>query len=230
MSRSATRPDHSYTGAYDGWIPLTAGAMWRLGDTQDAYAFLLPRRRGDEGGAVRAGPRILRPQPHVQRRTRPRRPAGANMKECISGAAFADVVLNTFFGYMPSIDGKKLLADENHPAPLLGHAAKRPPRPTALHHFRRQGRPQGGCSIVPQNADGPVAPARSTLAQVITLPRIPRRGDVLIPPDGAAGLGLRCTAIVSFLTFLVLMDPAGIVPATAIAIGVVVSWRSRRAL
>ena len=35
----AVRPDHSYTGAYDGWVPLTAGAMWRLGSTRDAYDF-----------------------------------------------------------------------------------------------------------------------------------------------------------------------------------------------
>ena len=42
------------------------------------------------------------------------------MKECISGAAFADVVINTFFGFAPSIDGKKLLADESTPRPFVG--------------------------------------------------------------------------------------------------------------
>jgi len=26
-------------GAYDGWIPLTVGAMWRLGSPQDAFEF-----------------------------------------------------------------------------------------------------------------------------------------------------------------------------------------------
>ena len=42
------------------------------------------------------------------------------MKECISGAAFCDVVINTFFGYMPSSDGKKLLVDEAVARPFLG--------------------------------------------------------------------------------------------------------------
>ena len=31
------RPDHGPMGAYDGWIPLTVGTMWRLGDPQAAY-------------------------------------------------------------------------------------------------------------------------------------------------------------------------------------------------
>ena len=42
------------------------------------------------------------------------------MKECISGAAFADVVINTFFGFDPSVDGKTLLADKAVPRPFQG--------------------------------------------------------------------------------------------------------------
>ena len=42
------------------------------------------------------------------------------MKECISGAAFADVVVNTFFGFAPSLDGKNLLADPHTPRPFAG--------------------------------------------------------------------------------------------------------------
>jgi hypothetical protein len=33
------RPDHGPMGAYDGWIPLTVGAMWRLGFPKDAFEF-----------------------------------------------------------------------------------------------------------------------------------------------------------------------------------------------
>ena len=33
------RPDHGPKGAYDGWIPLTVGTMWRLGDPSGAYDF-----------------------------------------------------------------------------------------------------------------------------------------------------------------------------------------------
>ena len=35
----SNRPDHSPMGAYDGWIPLTIGTMWRLGDPRAAYDF-----------------------------------------------------------------------------------------------------------------------------------------------------------------------------------------------
>ena len=42
------------------------------------------------------------------------------MKECISGVAFADVVINTFFGFAPSLDGKTILADPQTPRPFTG--------------------------------------------------------------------------------------------------------------
>ncbi|MGH7977520.1 MAG: hypothetical protein ACREC8_12785, partial [Limisphaerales bacterium] len=42
------------------------------------------------------------------------------MKECICGAAFADVVVNTFFGFLPSLDGKTILADSKTPRPFTG--------------------------------------------------------------------------------------------------------------
>ena len=42
------------------------------------------------------------------------------MKECISGAAFTDVALNTFFGFNPTLDGKALLTDPKTPRPFTG--------------------------------------------------------------------------------------------------------------
>ena len=42
------------------------------------------------------------------------------MKECISGVAFADVVISTFFGFDPSLDGKTILADPQMPRPFTG--------------------------------------------------------------------------------------------------------------
>ncbi len=33
------RPDHGPMGAYDGWIPLTTGTMWRLGFPDNAFDF-----------------------------------------------------------------------------------------------------------------------------------------------------------------------------------------------
>ncbi|HON08210.1 MAG TPA: hypothetical protein PLW02_08950, partial [Verrucomicrobiota bacterium] len=45
---------------------------------------------------------------------------GGCMKECISGAAFADVVINTFFGFSPSPDGCTLITDQQTPRPFEG--------------------------------------------------------------------------------------------------------------
>jgi hypothetical protein len=42
------------------------------------------------------------------------------MKECISGVAFADVVINTFFGFNPVLDGKILIPDAGQSRPFAG--------------------------------------------------------------------------------------------------------------
>jgi hypothetical protein len=116
----ATRPDHAYTGSYDGWIPLTAGAMWRLGGTQDAYAFYCRTADVTKEGPFAQAHEFYGPTPTSN--DAPVRVAlrGSNMKECISGVAFTDVVINTFFGYMPSVDGKTLVVDEETPRPFSG--------------------------------------------------------------------------------------------------------------
>ncbi len=114
----SNRPDHSPTGAYDGWIPLTAGAMWRLGDPAAACDFY--RRTAvvtKEGPFAQAhefyGPGWKEKDAPVRIAER-----GGCMKECISGAAFSDVVINTFFGVEPSVDGQRLLADPQTPRPF----------------------------------------------------------------------------------------------------------------
>ena len=116
----AVRPDHAYTGAYDGWVPLTAGAMWRLGDTKDAFDFYCRAADVTKEGPFAQAHEFYGPTPTSN--DAPVRIAmkGANMKECISGAAFTDVVINTFFGFMPSIDGKELLVQEKTPRPFSG--------------------------------------------------------------------------------------------------------------
>jgi hypothetical protein len=107
-------------GAYDGWIPLTAGTMWRLGDSRAAYDFF------DRTAVVtREGPFAQAHEfygPDWNKQNAPVRIAerGGCMKECISGAAFADVVINTFFGFDPSPDGKEVLADPQTPRPFQG--------------------------------------------------------------------------------------------------------------
>ncbi len=116
----STRPDHSPTGAYDGWVPLTVGAMWRLDDPKAAFDFY--RRTAivtKEGPFAQArefyGPNKREFDASVRVALR-----GGCMKECISGAAFADVVINTFFGFSPSADGSTLVCDPQTPRPFEG--------------------------------------------------------------------------------------------------------------
>ena len=116
----STRPDHSPTGAYDGWIPLTVGAMWRLGDPKDAFDFYCRTAVVTKEGPFAQAREFY--GSNIKDYESPVRVAlrGGCMKECISGAAFADVVVNTFFGFDPSIDGKKLLTDEKTPRLFSG--------------------------------------------------------------------------------------------------------------
>ena len=114
------RPDHGPMGAYDGWIPLTVGAMWRLGFPNDAFEFYCRT-----AGVTKEGPFAQAREfygPNRDKFDAPVRIAEREgcMKECISGAAFTDVVLNTFFGFEPTIAGKTTLADPNTPRPFIG--------------------------------------------------------------------------------------------------------------
>jgi hypothetical protein len=114
------RPDHGPMGAYDGWPALTVGTMWRLGFPNSAFDFYC--RTAD---VTREGPFAQAHEFYGPRRDQydaPVRIAEREgcMKECISGAAFSDVVINTFFGFEPSVDGKEVLVDPQTPRPFTG--------------------------------------------------------------------------------------------------------------
>ena len=85
--------------------------MWRLGDPKDAFDFYCRTAVVTKEGPFAQAHEFYGPD--IKDYNSPVRVAlrGGCMKECISGAAFADVVINTFFGFEPSIDGKQLLAD-----------------------------------------------------------------------------------------------------------------------
>ena len=114
------RPDHSPKGAYDGWIPLTVGALWRLGDPRGAYDFYRRTAVVTKEGPFAQAREFYGPD--KQAYDAPVRVAarGGCMKECISGAAFADVVINTFFGFSPAPDGATILADPETPRSFEG--------------------------------------------------------------------------------------------------------------
>jgi hypothetical protein len=114
------RPDHGPMGAYDGWPALTVGTMWRLGFPGDAFDFYCRTAKVTQEGPFAQAREFYGPQ--RDQYDAPVRIAERDgcMKECISGVAFADVAINTFFGFAPSLDGKNILADPQTPRPFTG--------------------------------------------------------------------------------------------------------------
>ena len=114
------RPDHGPMGAYDGWIPLTVGTMWRLGFPGVAFNFYCRTAEVTQEGPFAQAREFYGPQ--RDQYDAPVRIAERDgcMKECISGVAFADVAISTFFGFAPSLDGKNILADPQTPRPFTG--------------------------------------------------------------------------------------------------------------
>jgi len=114
------RPDHGPMGAFDGWIPLTVGVMWRLGDPKTAYDFYARTAAVTAEGPFAQAREFYGPTRDSY--DAPVRVAarGGCMKECISGASFNDVVINTFFGFSPDATGKRMLADPQTPRPFTG--------------------------------------------------------------------------------------------------------------
>ncbi len=113
------RPDHGPMGAYDGWIPLTVGTMWRLGFPGDAFDFYCRTAVVTSEGPFAQAREFYGPNRTDYDAPVRIAPWGC-MKECISGAAFTDVVISAFFGFDPSIDGKTMLADPKTPRPFTG--------------------------------------------------------------------------------------------------------------
>src|SRR5271167_224390 len=91
------RPDHGPMGAYDGWPALTVGTMWRLGFPGDAFDFYCRTAEVTKEGPFAQAREFYGPQ--RDQYNAPVRIAEREgcMKECISGGAFADVVVGTFF-------------------------------------------------------------------------------------------------------------------------------------
>ncbi|PSL45657.1 hypothetical protein CLV51_104364 [Chitinophaga niastensis] len=117
---NSDRPDHGPMGAYDGWIPLTVNTMWNLGDPAGAYAFYC-----HTAVVTREGPFAQAREFFGPNRTgydAPVRIAARQgcMKECISGVAFSDVVITTFFGFAPEAGNAAIPAGSATPRPFSG--------------------------------------------------------------------------------------------------------------
>jgi len=117
---NSDRPDHGPMGAFDGWVPLTVGAMWRLGFPRDAFDFYCRTTAVTKEGPFTQAHEFY--GPNCKQYDAPVRIAERQgcFRECIDGAAFTDVVINTFFGFSPSPDDKTVLVDPGTRRPFHG--------------------------------------------------------------------------------------------------------------
>ena len=102
------RPDHGPMGSYDGWPPLTMDVMCRFGAFDKAVNFLRAVEPVTHEGPFAQGHEFLGPDsrgfdPVVRIANR----GGQDFnEEC--GAAFAEVIIRSFFGYRPDLSGAGL--------------------------------------------------------------------------------------------------------------------------
>lgn len=106
------RPDHGPMGSYDGWPPLTMDVMCRFGTFDKAVNFLRAVEPVTREGPFAQAHEFLGPDsrgfdPLVRIANR----GGQDFNEGC-GAAFAEVIIRSFFGYRPDLpgDGLQLLA------------------------------------------------------------------------------------------------------------------------
>ncbi len=117
---NSDRPDHGPMGAYDGWVPLTVNTMWNLGDPDSAYKFYCRTAAVTSEGPFAQAREFF--GPNRTEYDAPVRIAARQgcMKECISGVAFSDVVITTFFGFVPQAGNAHVLVDSSTPRPFSG--------------------------------------------------------------------------------------------------------------
>jgi len=94
--------------------------MWNLGDPDGAYKFYCRTAVVTSEGPFAQAREFFGPN-----RTgydAPVRIAARQgcMKECISGVAFSDVVITTFFGFVPQVGNRSILADPSVPRSFSG--------------------------------------------------------------------------------------------------------------
>lgn len=119
-AQTTKRADHGPTGSYDVWAALTTRTMWRLGDPTSAYDFYCRTAVVTREGSFTQAHEFYGLNSETY--TAPVRISAArgNMREALGGASFADVVINTFFGFEPNSENTRILVDANLPRPFKG--------------------------------------------------------------------------------------------------------------
>jgi len=124
----AARPDFSQWGCFDGWVPLVADGIFRLGYPDKALAFL---RRTEV--VTHEGPYSQAHELYGPRRDEydaPVRIAPWMSFNVVDAGSFADVIIRTFFGYRPEYEGHAMLFEPEIPRGFEGK----------LLHVRKHGK------------------------------------------------------------------------------------------
>ena len=114
------RPDHGPMGSYPGWITGSVDVMWRFGYPREAFDFYCRT-----AAVTKEGPFTQSREFYGERKREKDAPVrmalrGGTMREIISGGQFADVVIQTFFGFAPTVGGESFLSDAATPRPFNG--------------------------------------------------------------------------------------------------------------
>lgn len=103
----SVRPDHQWTGAYPAWPPLAVQGLYRIGETDAAFAWLKGLARAANQGpyaqAHFADP-VVEPEAGGARKAPPDFPYITDWA-CSSNGAFSAVVIESIFGVAVAPDG-----------------------------------------------------------------------------------------------------------------------------
>jgi len=117
-AETTKRADHGPNGSYDVWPALAIRTMWRLGDPESAYNFYCRTATVTREGSFTQAHEFY--GPNWETYDAPVRISSdrGNMREALGGATFADVVINTFFGFDPESTNTGMLVDPKVPRPF----------------------------------------------------------------------------------------------------------------
>jgi len=104
----AARPDFSQWGCFDGWIPLVTDSIFVLGYPDKALDFLRRTEVVTHEGPYSQARELFGPRRDEY--DAPVRIAPWMSYNVVDGGSFADVIIRTFFGYSPEIEGDAMLS------------------------------------------------------------------------------------------------------------------------
>jgi hypothetical protein len=111
------RPDHGPMGSYDAWAAETIDVMWGFGHADKALAFLHRIEELTYEGPFAQSHELLGRGHDARARIAHR---GSEDCNAIATAAFADVILRTFFGFRPDLNEKLALFAADVPRGFAG--------------------------------------------------------------------------------------------------------------